>query len=249
MTSTLPAPLTDGPVKVLLLAVGGTVAARMVSGLVDRVLVHELERCCLDSVHDAGTARHAISVFTSSAVLLLISLWQAGHLGKGDVRAGIGDRTISAKGLFLALWSALVLYNLLYQAVLMYRYPGLAQISPSTELGYLFIDLLPTILFVPICEEVFFRGWLWNALQQYWGPVTIGTIVSVIWIAGHLPFGYHRLILLAPNAALLAITRHYTRSIRAPILLHITTNAFALLGLPLCNLIFSGAGRALVPSL
>jgi membrane protease YdiL (CAAX protease family) len=117
------------------------------------------------------------------------------------------------------------------------------------QTGYLMFAILPTVLLAPIGEEIYCRGWLWNALQRYCRPITTGTIVSAIWIAAHLPFGFHRLSLLIPHAALLAITRHYCRSVRAPILLHITVNALGLLSQPLYVLLFSGDGPVLVPPL
>ncbi|MBI4761779.1 MAG: CPBP family intramembrane glutamic endopeptidase [Chloroflexota bacterium] len=86
--------------------------------------------------------------------------------------------------------------------------------------------LLVGVIFAPMVEELFFRGFLFQGFRQRYGWVKGALLSSLIFGAAHLdPAAF------LPTAALgflLAYMYHRTNSVWVPILLHVLVNAFGL---------------------
>jgi membrane protease YdiL (CAAX protease family) len=78
------------------------------------------------------------------------------------------------------------------------------------------------VLLAPLCEELFFRGWLWSGVQKHWGPLPTAALTSTAWIASH--FSVSKVAWLLPVAVILSVARHFGRSVRASIPLHMLNN-------------------------
>lgn len=111
-------------------------------------------------------------------------------------------------------------------------HPGFANIvhrvgaQEALQLAALSVALA---VLAPICEEVFFRGWLWTALHRNWPHWAAGLASTLLWLALHLPEGGPvRVLYLLPTAAMLALMRVLSGSIRATIALHVVNNLTAL---------------------
>ena len=104
------------------------------------------------------------------------------------------------------------------------RIPGvLPPAAPAASLPPLWEFLLRQALLVALPEEVFFRGYLYDAFEEAgWEPVLSS---SLLFSAGHLAihFSPYRALTFFP-AVLFGWTRKRTGAIHAPILLHLAFN-------------------------
>lgn len=86
--------------------------------------------------------------------------------------------------------------------------------------------LLVGVIFAPLVEEFFFRGFLFQGFRQQYGWFKGALLSSLIFGAAHLDPAA-----LLPTAALgflLAYMYHRTNAVWVPILLHVLVNAFGL---------------------
>ena len=82
------------------------------------------------------------------------------------------------------------------------------------------------VIFAPIVEEIFFRGFLFQGFRQRYGWVTATLLSSAIFAAGHLDP-----VALIPTfvlGAVLAYVYHRSNSVWPGIILHFLVNAFGL---------------------
>lgn len=80
----------------------------------------------------------------------------------------------------------------------------------------------------PICEELFFRGWLWTGLRRRWPFWAVAPVTGLLWLAVHYPEGgLERVVTLLPAAIMLSIVREIGGSVYASTLLHIVNNSVA----------------------
>ena len=82
--------------------------------------------------------------------------------------------------------------------------------------------LLLVVVIAPICEEVVFRGLLWGALEQRWGPVAAAMVSTPVFALAHLE--PQRAPLLLVVAIPIALARLYSGSLWGGIIAHQITN-------------------------
>ena len=86
--------------------------------------------------------------------------------------------------------------------------------------------ILVGVIFAPIVEELFFRGFLFQGFRQKYGWVKGGLLSSVIFGVAHLdPVAFLPTAILG---FLLAYMYHRTNSVWVPILLHVLVNALGM---------------------
>mgnify|MGYP001549344760 CR=1 FL=1 len=110
------------------------------------------------------------------AVLLLVGVSKARRLGHGNLMQGLGAGPIQRPKLVILLGVALVPAAIEMALVLRHYglvpmqlvWPGDALPAPTVLALMGSAWVLLTNIAAPICEEVFFRGWLWTALRQRW---------------------------------------------------------------------------------
>jgi membrane protease YdiL (CAAX protease family) len=85
------------------------------------------------------------------------------------------------------------------------------------------------VVFTPLLEEGFFRGFLFTGLIGSRLGVT-GTILfsTAVWTALHVQYGYYGLSIIFVSGILLGIVRYRTGSLFPPLLMHAVFNAVAL---------------------
>ena len=87
------------------------------------------------------------------------------------------------------------------------------------------IILLLNIFIIPINEEFFFRGFLYNALiDKKINYHLVILFCSVIWSLIHLPTSFNYYLFLFSSGIILGYSRFFTKSILVPIAVHIAFN-------------------------
>jgi membrane protease YdiL (CAAX protease family) len=101
------------------------------------------------------------------------------------------------------------------------------------------INLLATIILIPIAEELFFREFLQKNLQNKTRPIVVIGLITVLFAAIHLPYEYflfdyhtfspHRAFIILFGGLALGIVYYKSRSIGPPIVLHMLWNFMVVL--------------------
>jgi membrane protease YdiL (CAAX protease family) len=90
------------------------------------------------------------------------------------------------------------------------------------------VMLMIASILAPLSEEVFFRGFLYNAAKRRFGIIAGVAISSVVFAAVH--FGPLAIIGIIPMGILLAVAYERTGSLWVPIMMHATNNFLAVIG-------------------
>jgi membrane protease YdiL (CAAX protease family) len=97
---------------------------------------------------------------------------------------------------------------------------------PSLEHGQMFAVLVVIVCVVsPICEETFFRGFLWEKMEAAGGVRAAALWTSVLWLWIHVNPAH--ILLLVPVAAALAVIRIFSGGTPMSILAHMVLNLIA----------------------
>lgn len=159
-------------------------------------------------------------------------LWAVARQSKADdagIWAQLAAGPLARRWLLLLLGVVMTLYTTLITIGFFSAYPGqLAQVVGTDPVLYVAI-LAVTILLAPVAEELFFRGWLWTALGEYWSLTAVAFATGILFFAIHIPNGVAYAVLLVPLIVALSLARHYCGALRAPVLLHIWSNLVAVL--------------------
>jgi membrane protease YdiL (CAAX protease family) len=164
----------------------------------------------------------------SNGIVVFSALVRGRIVGRGDVKAGLGYEPIARRPI-VALTAILVsahaaLWNIIHYQL--NRESFLEQIvipAASPWLGL--YDAFRLVVIEPVCEEVFFRGWLWTGLRNHWGPLPTAALTGTAWLVLHLFASTATPVWLLPVAVILSIARHFGGSVRASIALHILYNS------------------------
>lgn len=178
-----------------------------------------------------------VAGFCGQGTLLAGAIRQALRTGNGDVDAGLSNLTMRHPWLVPLLAVATVI-SAGTVILLVHHISWLGRAAEGITMPFLQtlpgagpVRKLVTVVLVaalaPIAEELFFRGWLWTALRRSLGPILTAVATSLFWLSLHAPDGLIRPLLLLPMAIILAAARHFTGSVRGPIMVHIFNNAMA----------------------
>jgi membrane protease YdiL (CAAX protease family) len=188
-----------------------------------------------------GYPNPLIYVLTSTIVLqgtlLFADLRQGRLYGHGDLAVGLGAGPMRRYRLVALIAGAAIVWIVVLAAILVHvhtvsayvstRVPAVLTLSASASPVLLAIQVLLIVLFAPVAEELFFRGWLWTALRKTWGVWPTAVCTACLWLAVHLLDAPIRALVLLPPAVLLSLARHYGNSARASLVVHVVNNAFA----------------------
>jgi len=97
--------------------------------------------------------------------------------------------------------------------------------SPNWFEPLAFMILAVTV--VPVAEEVFFRGMLYNALRRRFHPVVAALLQAVVFGLAH-PFGLAFAAIITFVGVALAVVYEWRKTLLAPVLLHAMINAVAM---------------------
>ena len=215
---------------------GGALAATAILGAGSAV-VHMLPgAAALSSPDKVVYVLIASSGF--QATLLLAALWQTRRSGGGNRRASLGIRPIRHPGIIVLLCATMM--ALLFGFVtLVALFPGLRAFAESVTPSVLSEDSSPVVLglkimlvavLAPVSEELFFRGWIWEALRQRGQSVAMTVCLSIIpWLLLHGIDSPGRILFIIPAGLIFSLARHVGGSVLASLSLHVTNNGTAVL--------------------
>jgi membrane protease YdiL (CAAX protease family) len=164
-------------------------------------------------------------------------------VGNGLVHRGLGYEPI-ARGLLIVIMAILIAtYAVLLNLRLYLIRPDLLSKELTMAAAAPWLSLyaaLKEVVFDPLAEDLFFRGWLWTGLRKRWGATSTAVFTGALWLALHASAKIYILAMIFPVAVILSVARHFGGSVRASIALHILYNAavmlspwaFRLFGLP-----------------
>ena len=173
-------------------------------------------------------------------VLLWGALRQGRQLGNGNRRDGLGVRQIRHIGQ-VALLCIVMIVCLLGFVLLAAHFPALREFARSVtpdimaKLGdggpvAVLVKVTLAVVLAPLSEELFFRGWLWEALRRR-GHVfaTTACVTALPWLLLHGLDSPGRIVFLIPAAVVFSFARQQGGSVLASLLVHVTNNSTAVL--------------------
>lgn len=178
----------------------------------------------------------ALTVAASLAVYLPLLLLAFEHKGSGFLRSSEGKTPTMGRlaRLFLLSLAAVFAFSLLYQYTglsdLILKLSGARELQSVCELiaqtsspGALVLMGLNTILIAPVCEEILWRGYVFNILRTRCRPIAAAATSGLLFGAIH--FAVPQFLILSFFGFVLALAYERSRSLLMPIALHITFNA------------------------
>jgi membrane protease YdiL (CAAX protease family) len=82
----------------------------------------------------------------------------------------------------------------------------------------------------PVSEELFFRGWLWEAFRRRGLAIfTTACLTSLPWLLLHGLDAPGRILFLIPAAVVISFARHLGHSVFASLAVHVANNGAAML--------------------
>jgi membrane protease YdiL (CAAX protease family) len=157
-------------------------------------------------------------------VFLAFARIRGRKIGHREIGVGIGDGSIANFTIIVFFALAITAYAYVVSVYLGPSRSGLVSVVLSANAWLNAFTFFLVVVLAPLADELFFRGWLWTGLQRHWKTLSIATLTSTLWVAGHFGPGIWRPVLLIPVAIVLALARYFARSVRAPIALHIIYN-------------------------
>ena len=188
-------------------------------------------------VADRWSVPHWAVIATGLLVVqltMLVTAWRrGGREGDGDRAFNLGLLPIRRYGLLIALLPATLVVLVCWVALLQ-RWILIGKVPDITGIirgftGYPALDAIIAIVAIGLlpatCEELFFRGWLWQTLRRSWPPLVVGCVTTVLWLLPHaLEGGLSRPLLLLPIGVSLACARHFCGSVKASWIIHAVNN-------------------------
>jgi membrane protease YdiL (CAAX protease family) len=85
------------------------------------------------------------------------------------------------------------------------------------------------VIFAPIFEEIFIRGFLFIGFRQSWiGPAGAIILTTLIWAPLHIQYGLFQIAIIFVLGIVLGIVRHKTGSLLSPLIIHTFNNLLAM---------------------
>jgi membrane protease YdiL (CAAX protease family) len=193
----------------------------------------------LASVPEPGELGYLlVATWGFQGTMLLGALWQGRRSGHGDRRAGLGLRPIPYKRRIVIFCLMMVAW-LIAVVILADLLPALRAFAKTVTPDFLFglghggpavavSQVVLVAVLAPLSEELFFRGWLWEALQRR-GHAVLATacLTAMPWLLLHGLDAPGRMVFLLPAAVVFSVARYQGRSVLASLAVHVTNNATA----------------------
>jgi membrane protease YdiL (CAAX protease family) len=181
-----------------------------------------------------------IAAAAFQGTLLLGALRQGRRSGDGDRNAGLGVRPIHHGGQIALLCLIMIIWLLAF-ILLAAAIPALREFAKSVTPDVLSglgdggpvvvaVRVLLVVMLAPVSEELFFRGWLWEALRQRGhGPIVTVGLTVVPWLLLHGIDSPGRILFLIPAAVVFSLARQRGGGVLASLAVHVTNNTTAVL--------------------
>jgi len=97
-----------------------------------------------------------------------------------------------------------------------------------------FLFWVAIVLFAPVFEEVFLRGFMFIGFRQSrLGPAGAIIITAIIWALMHIQYSYYEMTVIFFLGIILGIVRHRTGSLWSPLIIHSVNNLIAMVSVSL----------------
>ncbi len=229
----------------LLLGVLAWVAAGLIGAVVAATLLGVgallLRQTGFAFVPEPGVLSYVLLGSTVFQGTLLLSALRQGRLaGHGDRRAGLGIRPITHGGQ-VALLCVVMIVCLLAFVLLAARIPALREFAKSVTPDIMArlieggpfavaVKVVLAVILAPVSEELFFRGWFWEALRRRGHAVaTTACVTALPWLLLHGLDSPERIVFLIPAAVVFSLARHRGGGVLASLIVHVTNNTAAVL--------------------
>jgi uncharacterized protein len=230
----------------LLLGMLVWVAAAFAGALIAAVLMGLGEGLLL-GLHGPGSfsvptdvAYVLVPAWVFQGILLLAALRQGRRAANGDWRTGLGTGPVENKGRVTLLCATMILwltgFILLTAAIPALRdfvksvTPDVLSGSGDDGVGMVFLRVGLVAVLAPVSEELFFRGWLWEALRRRGhAPGITACLTATPWLLLHGIDAPGRILVLIPAAVIISLARDYGGGVRASLAVHVTNNGAAVL--------------------
>jgi len=167
----------------------------------------------------------AVGILGFCIILLVATFIRARVVGHGNIRVGLGNERMQKLPVVGAMAFAVAAYAVLLSLTVSNSRPDviarLFSVNPWLITFVVFFSILLFGILGPLSEELFFRGWLWTGLRRHWDVLPTALLTSMLWLVLHLGQGVLRPVFLLPVAIVLAMARHFSGSVRAPLVLHV----------------------------
>lgn len=174
----------------------------------------------------------SLSIIISAVVCLcLIYLFIRARRG-APFGEYIGLRRISVKAVIVAL--AVIVGFIILSALINYALDITAETDVMTE-AYMTsvwpaLFWIAAVVFAPVFEEVFFRGFLFEGFRNSrMGVIGAILLTSFFWSVSHLQYNLFQIAAIFVLGILLGIARYRTGTIWAPLIMHVFNNILAVL--------------------
>jgi membrane protease YdiL (CAAX protease family) len=186
-----------------------------------------------------------VAIFVGYGVMLIGAV--RGARWARSPEQGFADRPIQLVGtvVLLVLLQVAWLVALAYLRWLVRHHlvtaPGVPPALTMPDIPLLaLLKVIELALVAPVVEELFFRGWLWSALDRVWHAVPTAVVTGGLFLLIHAPSGVGRVIILLPLTILLSVARYRCDSVRASLALHMINNGLVLAEVWLAPLLLKG---------
>ena len=190
----------------------------------------------------AGPGRLLPVLFAATVfqgVLLLGAFRQARHAAAGGLREALGVRPIRHGGRVALLCTVMIIWLMAF-VLLAAALPALREfarsVSPDILSGLnngdpitVSLQVSLVVVLAPVSEELFFRGWLWEALRRRGHSVATTAGLTVLpWLLLHGIDSPGRILFLIPAAVVFSLARQQGHGVLASLAVHVTNNAAAI---------------------
>jgi membrane protease YdiL (CAAX protease family) len=88
---------------------------------------------------------------------------------------------------------------------------------------------MATVVFAPLFEEVFFRGFLFEGFRySKLGPAGAIFVTSIVWAGFHMQYGLFQIASIFVLGIILGVVRYRTNSLWPPLAMHVFNNLLAM---------------------
>ena len=181
-----------------------------------------------------------VPAWVFQGILLLAALRQGRRADGGDWRTGLGAGPVVNKRRVMLL-CALMLVWLTGFILLTSAIPALRDFVKSVTpdvlsgggddgVGMIFLRVGLVAVLAPVSEELFFRGWLWEALRRRGHAMGMtACLTATPWLLLHGIDAPGRILVLIPAAVIISLARYHGGGVRASLAVHMTNNGAAVL--------------------
>lgn len=173
--------------------------------------------------------RFEVAAILALAIATAVTILQGRRLAPENPRALVPfgplrvDRMLIAFAILLLLGDTIV-NGLIDRFAPPGFQPPIAFPSSPSAMAWTFVA---TVIAFPIAEEVIFRGLLHTVVERTLGVAAAIVLPTLAFVLVHGDQGAGYMLSILPGSFLLAVARHWTGSVTAPIVLHMIGNAAA----------------------